>query len=105
MKSSDPNWQGLQVPHCDACLHQHYIYAAFFVNVKISVSIDSKHAIAHNKIYVIDRNIVIMGNFNFTKAAETNNVENLLIIESSELTRIYLYNQEKHRQHSGKATK
>jgi phosphatidylserine/phosphatidylglycerophosphate/cardiolipin synthase-like enzyme len=34
---------------------------------------------------IIDREIVITGSFNFTKAAEENNAENLLIIKSNDL--------------------
>ena len=85
--------------------NQHYTAATFLTNAKIPVFIDSRHAIAHNKIIVIDANTVITGSFNFTKAAETNNAENLLIIESPELARVYLDNWEKHKQHSDKVTK
>ena len=45
--------------------------------------IDSKHAIAHNKIMIIDRNTLITGSFNFTKAAEEKNAENLLILKGN----------------------
>jgi len=82
---------------------QPYTSATFLTNAKIPVYIDSKHAIAHNKIIVIDANTVITGSFNFTKAAETSNAENLLIIESPELARIYLNNWEQHKQHSSQA--
>ena len=50
----------------------------------------TKHAIAHNKIIVIDGKTVITGSFNFTKAAEEKNAENLLIIKSTELAKIYM---------------
>jgi phosphatidylserine/phosphatidylglycerophosphate/cardiolipin synthase-like enzyme len=40
--------------------------------------------IAHNKIIIIDSETVITGSFNFTKAAEEKNAENLLIIKSNE---------------------
>jgi len=85
--------------------NQHYTSATFLTNAKIPVFIDSKHAIAHNKIIVIDANTVITGSFNFTKAAETSNAENLLIIESPELAQVYLENWEKHKRHSDKVTK
>ena len=54
-------------------------------NSGIPTYIDDKHAIAHNKIMVIDRQTIITGSFNFTKAAEEKNAENLLILKSSEL--------------------
>jgi phosphatidylserine/phosphatidylglycerophosphate/cardiolipin synthase-like enzyme len=39
---------------------------------------------------IIDRKIVITGSFNFTRAAEENNAENVLIIRSKELAGDYL---------------
>jgi len=62
--------------------------------------IDDKHAIAHNKIMVIDHHLVITGSFNFTKAAEQNNAENLLVIDDPQLANKYLGNWEKHWKHS-----
>ena len=59
---------------------QKYSSAAFLYNVGIPVKIDAQHAIAHNKVMVIDGETVITGSFNFTKAAEERNAENLLII-------------------------
>jgi phosphatidylserine/phosphatidylglycerophosphate/cardiolipin synthase-like enzyme len=46
--------------------------------MNIPTYIDSKHTIAHNKIMIIDKATVITGSFNFTKAAEEKNAENLL---------------------------
>ncbi|OPX93870.1 MAG: Phospholipase D precursor [Syntrophorhabdus sp. PtaB.Bin027] len=48
---------------------------------------------------VIDRETVITGSFNFTKAAEEKNVENLLIIKSKGLACNYIENWTKHREH------
>ena len=47
-----------------------YSSADFLANSGMSVKIDSVHAIAHNKVRVIDGETVITGSFNFTKAAE-----------------------------------
>ena len=69
---------------------QPYTSATFLTHAKIPVSIESKHAIAHNKVMIIDGNTVITGSFNFTKAAEEKNAENLLIIESAKLTQRYM---------------
>ena len=49
---------------------------------------------------VIDREIVITGSFNFTKAAEEKNAENLLVLKNKDLAKLYLDNWEKHREHS-----
>ena len=62
--------------------------------------IDSRHAIAHNKIMVIDSKTILTGSFNFTKAAEASNAENLLVIEDASLAKEYEAHWEEHREHS-----
>ena len=52
------------------------------------------------KVMIIDREMVITGSFNFTKAAEEKNAENLLIIRDKELARRYLENWQEHAGHS-----
>ena len=44
---------------------------------------DWSPAIAHNKVMVIDGGTVITGSFNFTKAAQKDNAENVIIITGS----------------------
>lgn len=66
----------------------------------IATFIDSKHAIAHNKVMVIDEDTVVTGSFNYTKGAEEKNAENLLVVRSSELARLYRENWEVHKKHS-----
>ena len=59
------------------------------------------HAIAHNKIMIIDQTVIITGSFNFTKAAEKNNAENLLVIKGNpDLVKKYLANFKEHLGHS-----
>jgi phosphatidylserine/phosphatidylglycerophosphate/cardiolipin synthase-like enzyme len=48
----------------------------------IEVMIDHKHAIAHNKIMIIDDKVVTTGSFNFTDAAENSNAENYDILDA-----------------------
>src|SRR5439155_19033024 len=43
--------------------------------------IDAHHAIAHNKVMLIDGRTLITGSFNFTHQAEVENAENLLVIK------------------------
>jgi phosphatidylserine/phosphatidylglycerophosphate/cardiolipin synthase-like enzyme len=57
-------------------------------------------AIAHNKIIIVDEKIVLTGSFNFSKAAEERNAENLLIINNPEIAKLYIENWGKHREHS-----
>jgi phosphatidylserine/phosphatidylglycerophosphate/cardiolipin synthase-like enzyme len=53
----------------------------FLMEQGLAPLIDSQHAIAHNKVMVIDRRILLTGSFNFTHQAEAENAENLLIIK------------------------
>ena len=77
-----------------------YTSATFLNNSGNPTYIDSKHAIAHNKIMIIDKEIVITGSFNFTKAAEEKNAENLLIIRNKKLAETYMNNWNRHSEHS-----
>jgi phosphatidylserine/phosphatidylglycerophosphate/cardiolipin synthase-like enzyme len=49
---------------------------------------------------IIDSKIVLTGSFNFTKAAEENNAENLLVIQDAALAAKYTINWQAHLQHS-----
>ena len=66
----------------------------------ISVLVDAKHSIAHNKVMVIDSLVVITGSFNFTEQAEHSNAENLLVIHDPALAERYLGNWHDHEAHS-----
>lgn len=77
-----------------------YISATFVSNAGIPCTIDAKHAIAHNKIIVIDETVVVTGSFNFTKAAEEKNAENLLVLHDAALAARYLTNWREHQSHS-----
>ncbi len=77
-----------------------YSSADFVSRAGIPTYIDAKHAIAHNKIMVIDSEVVITGSFNFTKAAEGSNAENLLVISDPRLAERYTENFKKHQEHS-----
>lgn len=80
---------------------QSYSELDFFHNQGIPTLIDDAHAIAHNKIILIDDSTIIMGSFNFTKAAEESNAENVLIIAGdSDLSAKYAENYTLHREHS-----
>jgi phosphatidylserine/phosphatidylglycerophosphate/cardiolipin synthase-like enzyme len=78
----------------------HYSAATFLAHAGITVWIDAQHAIAHNKIMIIDGNTILTGSFNFTKAAEQQNAENLLTIHDSALAEQYTANWRQHLQHS-----
>ena len=66
----------------------------------IQVWIDSSHAIAHNKIMIVDGKTLITGSFNFTRQAEQENAENLLILRHHrDLVARYRANFQSHREH------
>ena len=70
-----------------------YTSATFLANAGVPVRIDDDFAIAHNKIMILDGETVITGSFNFTKAAEERNAENVLVIRGNkELAKLYLQN-------------
>jgi len=77
-----------------------YSSADFLRNSGVPTLIDAKHAIAHNKIMVIDGQIILTGSFNFTKAAEESNAENLLVIQDATLAAEYIKNWSTHAGHS-----
>ncbi len=78
-----------------------YTAATFLTNAGIKTLIDDRHAIAHNKVMVIDDRTVITGSFNFTKAAEERNAENLLIVNNElSLAGTYADNIVAHAHHS-----
>jgi phosphatidylserine/phosphatidylglycerophosphate/cardiolipin synthase-like enzyme len=79
---------------------QRYTVVDILIQAGIPTLIDASHAIAHNKVMIIDNEIVITGSFNFTKAAEERNAENLLIIRSKQLATIYADNWRFHRGHA-----
>jgi phosphatidylserine/phosphatidylglycerophosphate/cardiolipin synthase-like enzyme len=74
-------------------ISQQYSSSTFFANQGFDLRIDVKHAIYHNKVMIIDDKTVITGSFNFTKAAENKNAENVLIIRNNpKLAHIYTKN-------------
>jgi phosphatidylserine/phosphatidylglycerophosphate/cardiolipin synthase-like enzyme len=63
----------------------------------VPVLLDDPPGIAHNKVMVIDGTRVITGSFNFTRAAEDRNAENLLILRDPAIAAAYLANWERRR--------
>lgn len=57
-----------------------YSSATFLANAGIPVRINSRYAIQHSKIMIIDEHTVETGSFNFSNAAATRNSENVLVI-------------------------
>jgi phosphatidylserine/phosphatidylglycerophosphate/cardiolipin synthase-like enzyme len=77
-----------------------YSAADFLANSAIPTMIDAQHAIAHNKVIVIDGELVIGGSFNYTKAAQDKNAENVEITRDKALAAKYTANWQAHARHS-----
>lgn len=77
-----------------------YSSADFLANQGVPTFIDAQHGIAHNKVMVIDEETVITGSFNFTRAAQEKNAENLIVIKDKALAARYNENWKGHRKHS-----
>ena len=77
-----------------------YSSGDFLVHAGIPALVDHQHAIAHNKVMILDGTTVITGSFNFTKAAEEHNAENLLVIRDAAIAEQYAANWHEHAMHS-----
>jgi phosphatidylserine/phosphatidylglycerophosphate/cardiolipin synthase-like enzyme len=81
--------------------HELYTDLHYFLEQGLTPVIDPHHAIAHNKVMVIDSRTVLTGSFNFTHHAENDNAENLLVIKGHpELVRAYKDNFHTHKSHA-----
>jgi phosphatidylserine/phosphatidylglycerophosphate/cardiolipin synthase-like enzyme len=74
-----------------------YSAATYLTNAGISVWVDTKVAMAHNKVMIIDGATVITGSFNFTAAAQNHNAENLLVLDDPALAAEYRANWKRRR--------
>jgi phosphatidylserine/phosphatidylglycerophosphate/cardiolipin synthase-like enzyme len=90
----------VQVILDDSQRTEKYSEADFLRNSSVLTLIDARHAIAHNKIILIDGYLILTGSFNFTRAAEEHNAENLLVINDPVLAKQYIANWQAHEQHS-----
>ena len=56
----------------------------------LDVRLDGISGLLHHKVFIIDRQVVITGSYNFSANAERSNDENLLILHSPDLAARYL---------------
>ena len=69
-----------------------YPPAIYFHNMHVPTWIDNKPAIAHNKVMIIDSKEVITVSYNYSRAAQYRNAENMVIIISPEIASQYQRN-------------
>ncbi|MFO0967940.1 MAG: phospholipase D family protein [Gemmataceae bacterium] len=73
----------------------------FFLQEGLTPLVDSEHAIAHNKVMIIDSRTIVTGSFNFTNQAEHENAENLIVLKHyAELSAAYRQNFHAHKAHA-----
>jgi phosphatidylserine/phosphatidylglycerophosphate/cardiolipin synthase-like enzyme len=56
----------------------------------LDVRLDSNPNQMHHKVMIIDSQIVITGSYNFSKSAETNNDENILVLHNPQIASLFL---------------
>jgi len=88
IKSQD---RGVDVRVCLDEEQPYYEYSKsrYLENKGINVRLITGSGIMHNKFCIIDDLITITGSYNWTVRADLENDENILIIESGEIARIY----------------
>ena len=79
---------------------EQFTSAVHLTNERVPTYIDGNHAIAHNKVMIIDGTTVITGSFNFSTKAEEKNAENLVILRSEDMAKLYKDNWDRHKEHS-----
>jgi len=61
-----------------------------FKQADMSVRLDGNEGLMHHKVFVIDRKIVAFGSYNFSKSAEENNDENLIVVHSEPIAQEFI---------------
>jgi phosphatidylserine/phosphatidylglycerophosphate/cardiolipin synthase-like enzyme len=61
-----------------------------FIQAGLDVRLDGNDGQMHDKVIIIDSEIVITGSYNFTASAEERNDENVLIIHDADVAAVYL---------------
>ena len=73
---------------------------------KVPTFSDAQHHTAQNKVILIDHRLIFTGSFNLTRESESENAENLLLIEGKpKLVAAYEANFKDHLSHSAKYAK
>jgi phosphatidylserine/phosphatidylglycerophosphate/cardiolipin synthase-like enzyme len=60
------------------------------LNAGVDVRLDGNPRLMHEKVIIVDQQVVITGSYNFSNNAEYNNDENTLIIHNQDIAALYL---------------
>lgn len=72
----------------------------FLMRSGVTVHVDGQHAIAHNKIIIIDEKTTFTGSYNFSEGANKKNAENSIRIDDIPTALLYKENWSRHQEHS-----
>ena len=61
-----------------------------FKQAEMNVRLDGIDGLMHHKVFVIDREIVVLGSYNFSKSAEERNDENVIIVYSEPIAQQFI---------------
>jgi phosphatidylserine/phosphatidylglycerophosphate/cardiolipin synthase-like enzyme len=61
-----------------------------FKQANMSVRLDGNEGLMHHKVFVIDEKIVVFGSYNFSRSAEENNDENLIVVYSEPIAQQFI---------------
>ena len=67
----------------------YWVYPALQVG-GVPVVLDNEQSLQHNKVFIIDNRTVVTGSFNPTKAADTKNDENIIILRQPDVVNEYV---------------
>lgn len=77
--------------------------AHFLKEAGVDVWVDRQHAIFHNKFIIVDGEVLLTGSYNFSRAAESRNAENLITIRNErKVVEGFVENWKEHQSHSEK---
>lgn len=71
-----------------------------FRQAGLNVRIDGNDGQMHHKVFIVDGKIVVMGSYNFSKAAEERNDENIVIIYNEKIAEFFLEEFERVYEHT-----
>lgn len=74
--------------------------AGYLYSLGLIVRADPRHTRMHNKVTIIDAQVVCTGSANYSKSADRSNAENLVIIRDAEVARKFCENFLIHWNHS-----
>lgn len=73
----------------DGCMLSQYSIYQDLLTKNIKVHIDGNQALMHSKVFIVDRQVVITGSYNFSMSAEERNNENTLLVHSAKTAKYY----------------